>query len=165
MSQFWYDSETSKYLANQIIQNINKDGKVACISCPTLYFQLHQMKMEDNNLANVDLKLFEFDSRFSILQDFLFYDYRTPLLACKNFKKASFDLVVADPPFLSQECLEKISQTILFLAKDKIILNTGLVVENIVTKYLCLKKCSHFTPRHQSNLGNKFACFTNFHFT
>ena len=38
---------------------------------------------------------------------------------------SSFDLVLADPPFLSDECLTKTAVTLKFLAKDKILLCTG----------------------------------------
>ena len=44
---------------------------------------------------------------------------KLPLFGC------SFDLVLADPPFLSDECLTKTAVTLKFLAKDKILLCTG----------------------------------------
>lgn len=70
--------------------------------------------------------LFEYDKRFAVYgSDFTFYDYNSPMDIPKQFQK-SFDIVVADPPFLSEECLDKTSQTIKFLAKDKIILCTGI---------------------------------------
>ena len=43
-------------------------------------------------------------------------------------EEKSFDVVVADPPYLSEECLQKTAQTINFLAKEKIILCTGKLV-------------------------------------
>lgn len=36
-----------------------------------------------------------------------------------------YDLVIADPPFLSDECLTKTALTIKFLAKKDIVLCTG----------------------------------------
>lgn len=149
-------------MADQVIKSINKNGRVALISCPTLYIYLHQMKSNDKDLANVSLTLFEYDSRFKVYDDFVFYDYRDPLSACKSLEKASFDMVVADPPFLSEECLEKVKCTILFLTKKNIILNTGLIMEELAAKHLGLKRWSHFIPRHQNNVGNEFACFANF---
>ena len=38
----------------------------------------------------------------------------------------SFDLVIADPPFLSQECIEKTLTTVKLLARDKILFCSGL---------------------------------------
>ena len=57
-------------------------------------------------------------------EDFVMYDYNEPLKLDPGMKGA-FDLVIADPPFLDQDCLTKTSVTIKFLSKDKIILCTG----------------------------------------
>lgn len=70
--------------------------------------------------------LFEFDKRFAIYgEDFISYDYNAPLDIPRHFH-GQFDVVVADPPFLSEECLTKIAVTVKFLTKHKIILCTGL---------------------------------------
>ena len=57
--------------------------------------------------------------------NFIFYDYNDPLSLPETLKEHSFDLVMADPPFLNEECLAKTSETIKYLTKDKIILCTG----------------------------------------
>ena len=70
--------------------------------------------------------LFEYDKRFSIYGDnFTYYDYNSPLDIQSSIKECSFDIVFADPPFLSEECLSKVTKTIKYLAKGKIILCTG----------------------------------------
>ena len=70
--------------------------------------------------------LLEYDRRFEIYgDDFVFYDYNKPLELPKALQIEPFDLVIADPPFLSEECLRKTAQTIKFLAKGKILLCTG----------------------------------------
>ena len=56
--------------------------------------------------------------------DFTFYDYKSPLDIPRELRE-SFDVVFADPPFLSEECLAKTAVTIKFLARDKIVLCTG----------------------------------------
>lgn len=67
----------------------------------------------------------EFDTRFEIYgEDFIFYDYKEPLKFPENLKN-SFDIVIADPPFLSDECLCKTAVSIKYLTKDKVILCTG----------------------------------------
>lgn len=69
--------------------------------------------------------LFEYDSRFNIFGgDFLQYDYKFPLDVPRDMS-SQFDLVIADPPFLSDECLTKTAVTIKFLAKKNIVLCTG----------------------------------------
>lgn len=70
--------------------------------------------------------LLEYDRRFKIYGDgFVFYDYNKPLELPEALQKESFDVVIADPPFLSEECLRNIAQTIKLLAKGKILLCTG----------------------------------------
>ena len=95
--------------------------RIACISCPTLYTRLHSL----NQTACVIICL-EFDRRFSDFGDsFVFYDYNEPV-ALPAELKGSFDLVVADPPFLSEECLRKTAQTVHYLTTKKILLCTGM---------------------------------------
>lgn len=67
----------------------------------------------------------EYDTRFEIYgEDFVFYDYKEPLKFPEGMKN-SFDVVIADPPFLSDECLCNTAVSIKYLGKDKIILCTG----------------------------------------
>lgn len=94
---------------------------MGCISCPTIYRQLRSLKPE-----SLSVKLFEYDRRFAIYQeDFIFYDYNQPQSVVSTDMQNYFDLIIADPPFLSEECLEKIAATVRGLSKDKIILCTG----------------------------------------
>ena len=84
--------------------------------------------MMPNYFSSVTVKLFEFDKRFSMYGDnFIFYDYNAPLEVPPDCSK-EFDIVIADPPFLSEECLTKVASTIKHLAKDKVILCTGKFV-------------------------------------
>ena len=91
------------------------------MSCPTLYARLRTIKQPD-----CETVLLEYDRRFEVYGDeFVFYDYRKPLSLPEKLAKHSFDMVVADPPFLSEECLRKTLETVSFLARGKIILCTG----------------------------------------
>lgn len=68
----------------------------------------------------------EFDRRFSCFGDsFVFYDYNEPVALPAELKE-SCDLVVADPPFLSDECLQKTAETVRYLTTKKILLCTGV---------------------------------------
>lgn len=96
-------------------------SRIACISCPTLFTKLLEVKP-----ASCQVTLLEYDQRFDVHgEDFIFYDYRHPLDLPDSLIKGSFDLVAADPPFLSEECLTKTSLTIRHLTKNKILLCTG----------------------------------------
>lgn len=158
LSQFWYDEFTSSTLSRTALAKCNGSGNIALLSCPTLYKPIKSLAEQD-----VNVKLFEFDKRFSALKpDFIFYDYNDPLNLSLEYKN-SFDVIIADPPFLSEECLTKISETINFLRKDnsKIVLCTGAVMEPLANDLLQLKKCS-FRPKHKNNLANEFICLSNF---
>ncbi|XP_023243018.1 EEF1A lysine methyltransferase 1-like [Centruroides sculpturatus] len=130
--------------------------RIACISCPTVYKKLRSL-----NDGKLWLCLLEYDKRFGIYgDDFLFYDYKSPL-DLDGLPETAFDVVLADPPYLSKECLSNVAKTIKFLAKDKIILCTGAVMEELAHKLLGVKKCL-LKINHEKNLGNKFNCYVNY---
>lgn len=95
--------------------------RIACISCPTLFTKLLEIRP-----PNVELVLLEYDRRFEVYGElFCYYDYNHPLNLPEKLTKNSYGLVVADPPFLSEECLRKTAETIKYLTNDKIFLCTG----------------------------------------
>nr|CAD7197756.1 unnamed protein product [Timema douglasi] len=155
LSQFWYDDETANCLAKEACRVAGGHGSIALISCPSLYKVIKKQK------PHSQVVLFEYDHRFAVYgQDFIFYDYNSPLEVPKHLEK-SFDLVVADPPFLSEECLTKTAMTVKFLTSRNIILCTGAVMENLSRRLLDVRK-SGFEPRHKNNLANDFLCYTNY---
>lgn len=82
------------------------------------------------------MTLFEYDSRFLQKYETIFvhYDYKQPL-SVPDHLCGTFDLIIADPPFISEECLVKIAQTIRKLCKSettKVIVCTGSVEEELV---------------------------------
>ncbi|KJH46814.1 hypothetical protein DICVIV_07140 [Dictyocaulus viviparus] len=134
LSQFWYSTETALTLCKEINHIAGSDGRIALISCPTLMSYLPKMNV--GNSFKTIVNLFEYDQRFAkkFPVEYVAYDYRHPLTIPDEFK-AFFDVIVADPPFLSVECLEKTSQTIHLIKKHdaKIILCTGLNMENLAS--------------------------------
>ncbi|CAB0014703.1 unnamed protein product [Nesidiocoris tenuis] len=155
LSQFWYDEETVDKLSNEAQSAVSETGSIALISCPTLYFEIKK------KCPKCEVILFEFDKRFAALgNDFNFYNYENPLEISQSYAN-HFDLVIADPPFLSEECLTKTALTMRFLSKSKLIVCTGSIMENLAVRLLGVKKTS-FNPRHKNNLSNEFSCFTNY---
>lgn len=110
---------------------------------------------------NFSVTLLEYDRRFEIhAPDFIFYDYKIPdRLPAEALD--SYDLVIADPPFLSEECLTKTSETIKLMSKEKIVVCTGTIMKEHVERLLGLKQCD-FRPQHRNNLANEFSCYANF---
>ncbi|CAH0386375.1 unnamed protein product [Bemisia tabaci] len=156
LSQFWYDEDTIEVLAQEAIHTVGPDGKIALISCPSLFPKIKALAP-----AGVEVVLFEYDKKFAVYgSSFVFYDYKAPLDVHRNLA-SKFDLVIFDPPFLSEDCLTKVSLTAKFLAKDKLILCTGLVMEKLANRLLAVKKCK-FIPKHRNNLANEFGCFKNY---
>ncbi|KAK5640511.1 hypothetical protein RI129_011322 [Pyrocoelia pectoralis] len=155
LSQFWYDDKTTNILVDAALRRVGPKGTVALISCPTLYSRFKEV-------SECDVRLFEYDDRFSKVcgSQFTHYDYRSPLDVPKEFSKR-FDLVIADPPFLSEDCLTKMAVTIKFLARNDIILCTGEVMSDLAERLLDVTT-SNFRPSHKNNLANEFCCYANF---
>ncbi|XP_034186975.1 EEF1A lysine methyltransferase 1 [Osmia lignaria lignaria] len=157
LSQFWYDEETINTLVKGAINSTKLNEKIALISCPSLYSALKK------NTSGQQVTLFEYDERFKVFgSDFIPYNYKFPLDIARDMSN-SYDLVIADPPFLSDECLTKTAVTIKFLAKKKIVLCTGAVMSELAGRLLNVTVCN-FIPHHRNNLANEFYCYSNFNF-
>lgn len=164
LSQFWYNDETKRTLSvvcKKLISTADGKMNIALLSCPSIYDSVRKEVYEATTV-----RLFEFDRRFSCYgQDFVFYDYNcvTDDPKYMNEYLQQFDIVVMDPPFLSEECINKLAQIVKKISKPtaQLILCSGGVVEEWASKYLGLKKC-RFQPEHERNLGNTFASYANF---
>ncbi|CAN9497500.1 unnamed protein product [Ophioblennius macclurei] len=160
MSQFWYSDETAARLAEEAVLEAGEGGRVACVSAPSVYQKLKQGAVAGSD--RVSAVVLEYDRRFAVYgDDFVFYDYKEPLALPGGVAKASFDLVVADPPYLSEECLSKVAQTVAYLSKGKVLLCTGAIMETLAKQLLDVKVCD-FLPKHNRNLSNEFRCFVNY---
>lgn len=160
MSQFWYSDETATQLAEEVIREAGEGGRIACVSAPSVYQKLKQGVVDGSD--RVSAVVFEYDRRFATYgDDFVFYDYNEPLSFTSDVAPQSFDVVLADPPYLSEECLAKVTKTIKYLSKGKMLLCTGAIMENHATDLLELKMCS-FLPKHNKHLSNEFRCFVNY---
>lgn len=112
-----------------------------------------------------NVKIFEFDERFTAFgNDFQLYDFNRASEDdyLKEYQN-KFDLLIVDPPFLSEECLEKTAIIVKRLKNENslVVLNTGLVQKEHAARFLNLRETS-FKPQHKNNLANEFASFANF---
>ncbi|XP_057563293.1 EEF1A lysine methyltransferase 1 isoform X2 [Hippopotamus amphibius kiboko] len=157
LSQFWYSPETALHLAEEAVAAAGEGGRIACVSAPSVYQKLRELHREDFSVY-----IFEYDHRFAIYgEEFIFYDYNNPVDLPEKIAAHSFDIVIADPPYLSEECLRKTSETIKYLTRGKILLCTGAVMEEEAAKLLGVKMCK-FIPKHTRTLGNEFRCYVNY---
>lgn len=106
--------------------------RIACLSSPSVYQKLKQgAVLGSDRLSAVVL---EYDRRFAAYgDDFIFYDYNEPLSLPSSVAPQSFDFVLADPPYLSEECLSKVAKTIKYLSKGKVLLCTGEMEKELLT--------------------------------
>jgi len=113
--------------------------RIACISCPTAYRKLRELDPSDRSIICL-----EYDERFQMFgPDFVRYDYNNPLDLPADFDKA-FDMILCDPPFLSEECLRKVATTVQFMAAGAVLLCTGsCYCVNVLV--LCSSLCRWFT--------------------
>lgn len=161
LSQFWYTKETSDNIILLIGNYAKKHKKenIALLCAPSLYraYLRNKDKLEDLNFA-----LFEFDKRFSIFGDsFNFYDLNKPLeIDTKHHKK--FDIIVADPPFLNKETVQKVAESMRLLSKEESmkIFITGLQVQDAVTTEFPELKLTDIKIEHdKQRLQNPFGFF------
>merc|ERR1712228_1115238 len=130
-----------------------------CISSPTLMKHL----LAEKSHPEEDLILLEFDRRFESFKNFYFWDFNEPLKLDPKLKN-QMDVIVADPPFLSEDCFVKTSLAIKWLGKEnvKIMFCTGAIQEEVAARILPDLKRQKFEPKHKNNLSNNFALFANF---
>ncbi|CAJ0648794.1 15992_t:CDS:10 [Entrophospora sp. SA101] len=109
LSQFWYNEETTDKIIQEIINNTTTKSRIACISTPTVFVKL---KSKYSSLKQ-EIYLFEYDRRFDIYgKYFIDYDFNSPMKFQKSQEfKDSFDFILADPPFLNEDCLTKTMMT------------------------------------------------------
>lgn len=164
LSQFWYSDETAKKLVNEAVEALGEEGgKIALVSSPTLMRFFRQTNSYRE--GKISVHLFEFDCRFGeqFPGEYSFYDYNDPL-KIDIIHKANYDYIIADPPYLSDECLTAVSKSLKYLSKKddcKILLCTGAIMEEVAERNLNVKR-TNFYPKHLNNLSNDFCSFANY---
>eukprot|EP00834_Sanchytrium_tribonematis_P003149 NODE_113_length_18482_cov_1.630746.p12 type:complete len:218 gc:universal NODE_113_length_18482_cov_1.630746:16328-16981(+) len=152
LSQFWYDDKTASTLANEAIRLV---GIIGFVSSPTAYVKY-------KSLTSKPAVLFEFDERFACYDEFVHFDYNDPYNVDLKLHN-HFDVLVVDPPFLSEECLLKTWKFVKILGslECKVILCTGKTMEKHLLK-LGFQE-TKFKPMHEKErLSNDFGCFINY---
>lgn len=175
-SQFWYTDHTSIKLAKAALQGTWPGMRIAIMSAPSVYVNIKRMLTEAPAAKRPLIKLFEFDRGFNVYEDFVYYDYNE-IRGIPEGLHHTFDVLVIDPPFLSEECQMKTAEIACLLARNqplvrdgndvgmpKVLLATGERMKELVLHiYRAFEiKRTDFTPEHGSGLANPFACYANF---
>ncbi|ELP89245.1 hypothetical protein EIN_487270 [Entamoeba invadens IP1] len=162
LSQFWYDNETGDkvidFIANYV--NMRENCNVACISTPSIYKAYLRNK---NKVPRATFTLFEYDTRFqSTGVNFTFYDLNKPEMVLEKYIHL-FDLLIIDPPFLSEDTTDKVYKTAQLIAKPnecEIVYVTGLKVEEWLKKCYSNIQLTDVSVRHEHLLKNPFGLFS-----
>lgn len=140
-----YSQETATTLAQQLLEGATAETTIAVISAPSAFVQLknllvcrllpvlHQERPAKREQASKALPeverpkiyLLEFDQRFGVFPEFVFYDFQQPFklpgvlprhksrdedsgLTCfQGNMKGTVDRFICDPPFLNEDCQTK----------------------------------------------------------
>ncbi|KAI9331544.1 N-6 adenine-specific DNA methyltransferase-like protein 2 [Zopfochytrium polystomum] len=187
LSQFWYDDDTATKLAEEAIAITPPGGRIACVSAPSAFVALFKLlNAATGTTTGTDspekptATLLEYDRRFDVYGDaFVFFDFNRPTdLDERDGARplhGRFDTVIADPPFLNEECWSKTAECVRWLGKAgkggsesgdgvgaKVIVCTGAVMREHIAKELGCH-ATEFRPRHKGDrLSNEFGCFINY---
>ncbi|KAL9050794.1 MAG: hypothetical protein Q9162_006415 [Coniocarpon cinnabarinum] len=171
-SQFWYTDETATVLAQALLDGAHAATRIAVVSAPSVFISLKNLISKLEAHEHPQLTLFEFDRRFNIFREFVYYDFAQPLKLDAGLKGV-FDRIICDPPFLSEDCQTKTAMTVQWLVKPALSSGTELVRlisctgERMADLILRLyskfgMQNTNFTPKHAKGLSNEFRCYANF---
>ncbi|KAF1920579.1 putative N6-adenine methyltransferase-domain-containing protein [Ampelomyces quisqualis] len=169
-SQFWYNDETATALARQLLEGATDATKIAVVSAPSAFIQLKNLMASGEYKCRPEIKLLEIDERFGVFKEFVRYDFEKAIQLPVEMK-GTFDHIICDPPFLSEDCQTKAALTVRWLAKSwtaeslRLIVCTGERMESLVTTKLYGKvgtKTTDYEIKHAKGLSNEFRCYANF---
>lgn len=105
-NQYWYSPYTIQCILDDLILF---GGSVAFLSTPSLYFSAPDSIRQHS-------KVFDFDRKWESDPGFIFYDFNNPEEIPVSLH-GSFDTVVIDPPFITEEVWAKYAITANLLMK------------------------------------------------
>eukprot|EP01061_Rhynchopus_euleeides_P034226 TRINITY_DN5796_c3_g1_i1.p1 TRINITY_DN5796_c3_g1~~TRINITY_DN5796_c3_g1_i1.p1 ORF type:complete len:413 (+),score=204.19 TRINITY_DN5796_c3_g1_i1:56-1240(+) len=154
LNQYWFGPNTIDAFVNEIeAQSVQG---AAFLSSPSLYFSLRDEALKAKS------KVFEFDKQWESDPGFVFYDYNKPdQVSIALF--GQFDMVVIDPPFITEECWRSYTETarLLLCPGGKLICTTIVENEGIMQELL---GCTPVTFRPSiPNLVYQYNTYTSYH--
>lgn len=167
-----YSDETATALAKELLEGASHETHIAVVSAPSVFIQLKNLTADMPTAERPSLTLLEFDERFAVFKnEFVFYDFASPLKLPGDFK-GRFDRLVVDPPFLNADCQTKAAMTVRWMSKqrssspspEKLIICTGERMQSLILKLYGQAQVSTttFRPVHTKGLSNEFYCYANF---
>jgi hypothetical protein len=77
-SQFWYSDETATLLAKRLLDGATSESAVAVVSAPSVFIQMKNILSSGAVSVKPEIVLLEYDQRFSVFKEFVFYDFASP---------------------------------------------------------------------------------------
>lgn len=113
-SQFWYDDETSKAIARELLAYAGDHGRIGILSAPKVLAGIRMVAPERDNVF-----IFEYDDRFGMKypSEFVYYDYKHPENLPKDLHN-TFDVILIDPPHLNEFAFNHYYSAIQLLGKN-----------------------------------------------
>ncbi|KAK8156593.1 putative N6-adenine methyltransferase-domain-containing protein [Phyllosticta citrichinensis] len=167
VSQFWYNDATATTLARQLLDGATDETRIAVVSTPSVFVQIKNLLATPEYPVRPDVKLLEYDERFSVFKEFVPYDFLIPTRLPPSLK-GQFDRIICDPPFLSVDCQTKMALTVRWLSKSwdastLLIISTGERMNEMIKKLYGKAgvQTTDFEVVHMK-LSNEFCCYANF---
>ena len=158
LSQFWYSDDTAEALASELLSDAGPALRIAILCAPSVYPKLLAQGAQD-------VWLFEYDARFEVLagSKFVKYDYNYPTRIPVDLK-GTFDRIIVDPPFLSDDCETKAAMTARYIAKStaRIILCSGAKMRDLCMKLYRARETRFKVQHKNGRLSNDFMCLANY---
>uniref|UniRef100_A0A061R709 N6-adenine methyltransferase n=1 Tax=Tetraselmis sp. GSL018 TaxID=582737 RepID=A0A061R709_9CHLO len=153
-NQYWYSTRTISAIADEVAEVATK---AAFVSTPSIYFSLKPHTAIQENSWLLDL-----DSQWAEEPRYFAYDFNSPSVIPDECR-GSFDCVVLDPPFITEDVWQKYATTARILLKDegKIILTTIAENRDLLADLLDVHP-QMFKPSIP-NLIYQYDLFTNYH--
>ena len=155
LNQYWYSEKTCKILCAAVKESISLKGgaraRVAFLSTPSLYFSLDEEYRKQCTLFDIDTSLGATSFDFNKPNDF---DARL---------HHTFDVIVIDPPFISQSVWESYAATVALLGVkgDPHIICTTVEANALLMERLFKCKVTRFQPSIPK-LVYQYNTYTNF---
>ncbi len=123
-NQYWFSEKTIQFILNQIQKN-NAGGRIGLIATPSIFFSLPADTQEKSYLFDIDDVLIS-KHKNGRKYDFNWTNYDEKFSDLKN----SFDFIVIDPPFITEEAWSKFASFAKYLANDKCKILVSSIAEN-----------------------------------
>ncbi|CAK82102.1 unnamed protein product (macronuclear) [Paramecium tetraurelia] len=132
LNQYWFSEQTIEFLVDHIESIYQNGQKIAFLSTPSIYCSLKNQEVKQNSA------LFEFDLKLNKEKGFVFYDFNKPIEGLEQFKN-TFDIILIDPPFITEEVWGKYAQTINYIKKEDAKILCCSIKENAKMLYELIK--------------------------